>query len=66
MHQSVKLTDTIWILQLVISSPLFHALGDLSQAATDMWTQILNLRGGRLTNWAIPPHIFIGCNVEPY
>ncbi len=34
MHQSVKLTDAIWLLQLVISSPLIHASGDLSQAPT--------------------------------
>ncbi len=26
MHQSVKLTGAIWLLQLVISSPLIHAL----------------------------------------
>ncbi len=31
MHQSVKLTDLICLLQLVISSPLIHALGDLSR-----------------------------------
>ncbi len=31
MHLSVKLTDTIWFLQLVISSPLIHALDDPSQ-----------------------------------
>ncbi len=34
MHQSVKLTDAIWLLQLVISSSLIHALGDPSQAPT--------------------------------
>ncbi len=33
--QSVKLTDAKWFLHLVISSPLIHALGDLSQAL--MW-----------------------------
>ncbi len=32
MHQSVKLTDAIWLLHLVICSPLIHALGDASQA----------------------------------
>ncbi len=32
MHQLVKLTDAIWLLHLVISSPLIHALGDPSQA----------------------------------
>ncbi len=32
MHQSVKLTNAIWLLQLVISSPLIHALDDTSQA----------------------------------
>ncbi len=31
MHQLVKLTDAIWLLQLVISSPLIHALDDPSQ-----------------------------------
>ncbi len=34
MHQSVKLSDAIWLLQLVISSPLIHALGDSSQTPT--------------------------------
>ncbi len=55
MHQLVKLTDVIWLLQLAISSPLIHALGDLSQAATGIWTRVPRLRDGRLTNWAIPP-----------
>ncbi len=32
IQQSVKLTDAIWLLQIVISSPLIHALGDPSQA----------------------------------
>ncbi len=32
MHQLVKLTDATWLLQLAISSPLIHALGDPSQA----------------------------------
>ncbi len=31
LQQSVKLTDLILLLQLVISSPLIHALGDLGQ-----------------------------------
>ncbi len=31
MHQLVKIIDTKGLLQLVISSPLIHALGDLSQ-----------------------------------
>ncbi len=38
MHQSVKLTDAIWLLQVVISSPLIHALGDPSQAPTGIQT----------------------------
>ncbi len=38
MHQLVKLTYAIWLLQLVISSPLIHALGDPSQAPTRIWT----------------------------
>ncbi len=28
MHQSVKLTEAMWLLELVIASPLIHALGD--------------------------------------
>ncbi len=39
MHQSVKLTDAIWLLQLVISSPLIHALDDPSQAPTGIRIQ---------------------------
>ncbi len=57
MHQSVKLTDAIWLLQLAISSPLIHALGDPSQAPTGIWTCVPRLRGRRLTNCAIPPTI---------
>ncbi len=38
MQQSVKLTNAIWLLQLVISSPLIHALGDPSQAPTGIQT----------------------------
>ncbi len=38
MHQSVKLTDAIWLLQQVISSPPIHALGDPSQAPTGIRT----------------------------
>ncbi len=34
MHQLVKLTDAMSFLQLAISSPLIHALGDQSQAPT--------------------------------
>ncbi len=56
MHQSVKLTHAISLLQFVISSPLNHALDDLSQAPTGIRTHVPSLRG-RLTNWAItlPP-----------
>ncbi len=32
MHQSVKLTDAIRFLQLLITSPLIHALANPSQA----------------------------------
>ncbi len=32
MHHLVKLTDAIWLLELTISSPLIHALGDPNQA----------------------------------
>ncbi len=55
MHQSIKLTDAIWLLQLVISSPLIHALGYPNQAPTGIRTRVHSLRAGRLTNWAIPP-----------
>ncbi len=50
MPQPVKLTDAIWLLQLVISSPLIHALGDPSQAPTMIQTQVPSLRGRRHTN----------------
>ncbi len=40
IHQSVKLTDAVWLLQLVISSPLIHAFGDLSQAPTGIRAQL--------------------------
>ncbi len=50
MHQLVKLTDAIWVLQLAIS-PLIHALGDSSQAPTGIWTQVARW----LTTWAICP-----------
>ncbi len=54
MHQLVKLTYAIQLLQLAISSPLIHALGDPSQAPTGIRTRVPRLRGGRLTNWVIP------------
>ncbi len=38
MHQSVKLTDAMWLLQLVISSPLIRAMGELSQSPTKIRT----------------------------
>ncbi len=50
MHQIVKLTDAIWLLHLVISSPLIHALGAPSQAPTGIQTRVPSLRGGWLTN----------------
>ncbi len=54
MHQSVKLTaDAIWLLQLVISSHVIHALGDPSQSPTRIWTRVPSLRDRRLTNWGI-------------
>ncbi len=40
LHQSVKLSNIIWLLQLVISSPIIHALGNLSQALTWIRTRI--------------------------
>ncbi len=55
MRQSDKLTGAIWLLQLVISSPLIHALGDPSQSLTQIWTQVPSMRGVQLTNWAMPP-----------
>ncbi len=54
MHQSLKLTDAISLLHLVISSPLIHALGDQRQAPTGIRTRVLSRSGGWLTNWAIP------------
>ncbi len=57
-YAPVSQTDALWLLQLVISSPLIDALGGLSQAPTGIRTQVPSLRGGRLTNWAIPaPHL---------
>ncbi len=42
--------------ELITSSPIIHALGDPSQAPTEIQTQVTSLRAG-LTNWAIPlPH----------
>ncbi len=34
---------------------LSRSLGDLGQAPIGIWTRVNRLRGGRLTNWAIPP-----------
>ncbi len=52
MHHLVKLTDAIRLLQLVISSPLVHALGDQSQAPNGIWTRVAdNLP-------TIPPPLF--------
>ncbi len=49
-------------LQLVISSPLIHALGDPSQAPTGIRTRVPILSnlgtGRRLTNWTIPPPLY--------
>ncbi len=56
MHLSVKLTDAIWLLQLVISSSVIHALSDPSHAPTGIRTFVPSLRGRRLTNWAMSPH----------
>ncbi len=61
MHQLVKLTGAIWLLQLVISSPLIHALGDPSQAPTGIWTSGLRLKSRRFTNWAIPLPYLLKC-----
>ncbi len=67
MHQLVKLTDAIWLLQLVISSLLIHALGDLSEALTGIRTQVPSSRGRQLNNWAIPPPIWytLSCHDIP-
>ncbi len=51
MHQSVNLTDTIWLLQLVISYPLIHALGDLIQAPTGIRTQVRKYGYVMLWQW---------------
>ncbi len=64
MHQSVKLTDAIWLLQLVISSPLIHALGEQSQAPIGIRTWAPSWRCRRLTNWAIPPPIAIAIPIH--
>ncbi len=61
MHKSIKLTDAIWLLLVVMSSPLIHALGDLSQSPTGIQTRVPSLRGWRLTKWAIPPLIVQVC-----
>ncbi len=58
MHQSVKMTGAIWLLQLVIPFPSFMHWCDPSQARTGIWTQVPRMRGGRLTNWAISPPIY--------
>ncbi len=59
MHQSVKLTDAIWLLQLAIFFSLIHALSDSSQAPTGIQTRVHSLKGGRLTNWTIPPPMYV-------
>ncbi len=66
MHQLVKVTDAIWLLQLTISSPLIHALGDPNQTPTKssptrIRARVPNLRGRQLTNRAIPHpyHYFV-------
>ncbi len=53
MHQSVKLTGAIWLIQLVISSPL-HALVWPKSSPTGIRIWVSSMRGTRLTNWAIP------------
>ncbi len=62
MHQLIMLNGAIWPLQLVISSPVIHALGDLSRAPTGIQTLVPRLRGRWFTNWAIPPQsVFLKC-----
>ncbi len=46
--------------------PLIHALGDLSQTPTGIWTWVPKLRGRRLTNWTIPPPSMNDMLVEWY
>ncbi len=46
MHQLVKLTDAISLVQLGISPSLIRALGDLSQALTGIRTWVPRLRDG--------------------
>ncbi len=53
MHQSVKLTDALWLLQLVISSPVIHALGDPSQAPN--WIQTPAWEADNLPTELSPP-----------
>ncbi len=64
MHQWVILTDVTLLLQLVISSSLIYALGNPSQAPTEIQTQVSSLRGGQFTNWAIPPENVINIDLE--
>ncbi len=52
---TVKLTDAIWLLQLVISFPLIRALGDPSQAPIRIWTKVPSMRGRWLTELSLPP-----------
>ncbi len=66
MHQLVKLTDAIWLLQLANSSPLIHVLDDQSQAPTGIRTRVPRLRGGRLANWAIPPLGVMKSEIPPH
>ncbi len=54
MHQSVKLTDAIWLLQQVIFFTLIHELGHVSQARGPQ------LEGGDLpTELSLPPAFLI-------
>ncbi len=66
MCQSVKLTGAIWLLQLVISSPLIHALVWPKSSPDLDLNPVPSMRGRRLTKWAIAPplnQILTGCGM---
>ncbi len=43
MHQLVKLTNAVWLLQLVISSSLIHELVDPNKTPTGIRTRVPRL-----------------------
>ncbi len=55
-HQSVKLTDAMWLLQFLPLSYMHWVTW-----VTGIQTQVPSTRGGQLTNWAILPPPHVGC-----